>query len=506
MSAELQSQLLQILDKDGSISNTSDLKIEGLDQLDVFSALKSLESKQMVEFAAIDKELWMLTAEGSEIVKLGSHEARVFDSVPEGSEGITIADLAAKLGPSAKIGQGKAFQNKWVAKKGDRLVRLVSSITDTTKTDLQLIQQNGIHEKNDVLKDLKRRKLCDKTKILSYSVKKGLNFSTTVVKQATDLTAEMIQSGSWKTEKFKEYNFEAAGLPTKGGYLHPLLKVREEFQQIFFDMGFEEMPTYNYVESSFWNFDALYIPQQHPARDLQDTFFIKDPVKATELPDFYKTVQKVHESGGYGSIGYRHKWSYEEAQKLVLRTHTTAVTGFMLHKLAKEFKPFKPLKMFSIDRVFRNESVDATHLAEFHQVEGIIADKDINLASLISFMDTFFGKMGIKNLQFKPTYNPYTEPSMEIFSWHEGFGKWVEIGNSGLFRPELLRSLGVDPGVRVIGFGLSLERPTMIKYGINNIRSLVGHKIDLNMVEKNPICRLEKDSSSRAFEHTFIED
>ncbi|OLY81442.1 Phenylalanine-tRNA ligase alpha subunit [Smittium mucronatum] len=462
----------------------------------------------MVEFSAIEKDEWVLTPEGTEIAKLGSHEARVFDAIPEGSEGISISDLAAKLGPSAKIGQGKAFQNKWVSKQGDKLVRMVPSITDTTKIQILEIQKNKTHEDPSVLKDLKRRKLIDKVKVLSYSAKKGVNFSTVIEKQETDLTVEMLQSGSWKTEKFKEYNFDAAGLPTKGGYLHPLLKVREEFQQIFFDMGFEEMPTYHYVDSSFWNFDALFIPQQHPARDLQDTFFIKDPAKAEELPECYKAVQKIHESGGFGSIGYRHKWSYEEAQKLVLRTHTTAVTGYVLYHLAQKLKPnpFKPIKMFSIDRVFRNESVDATHLAEFHQVEGIIADKDINLGSLISFMDTFFGKMGIKNLQFKPTYNPYTEPSMEIFSWHEGFGKWVEIGNSGLFRPELLRPLGVDPGVRVMGFGLSLERPTMIKYGIDNIRALVGHKVDLNMVERNPMCRLEKESSSRAFQHDFVED
>ncbi|PVU94415.1 hypothetical protein BB561_002570 [Smittium simulii] len=505
MATELQQNILLFLSQSGSIANTAALEDGKLDQQIVFSALKSLESRAFVEFSAIEQESWLLTEEGSQIMENGSHEVRVFNQVPEGEDGISIADLTSKLGAIAKIGQGKAFKNSWISKKGDRLIRTVSSVEDVTKTQLEEIKATGNHTDSSIIKELKRRKLIDKVKQISYSVTKGEKFSTSLEKQETDLTTEMIQSGSWKTANFKEYNFNAAGLPTKGGHFHPLLKVREEIQQAFFEMGFEEMATSNYVESSFWNFDALYIPQQHPAREAQDTFFIKDPAKATELPDFYKEVQKVHEEGGYGSIGYRYPWSYEESTRMVLRTHTTAVSGAILNTLSK-MKPFESAKLFSIDRVFRNEAVDATHLAEFHQVEGVIAGRDISLGTLISFLDTFFGKMGIKKLQFKPAYNPYTEPSLEVFSWHEGFQKWVEIGNSGIFRPEMLRPLGLDPGVRVIGFGLSLERPTMIKYGIDNIRALVGHKIDLNMVENNPICRLDKTASSTAFEYAKIDD
>lgn len=150
------------------------------------------------------------------------------------------------------------------------------------------------------------------------------------------------------------------------------------------------------------------------------------------------------------------------------------------------------MKYFLIDRVFRNETVDATHLAEFHQVEGLIADYGLTLGDLIGFLNEFFAKMGVTNLRFKPTYNPYTEPSMEIFSFHSGLNRWVEIGNSGMFRPEMLRPMGLPEDVVVIAWGLSLERPTMIKYGIDNIRELLGHKVDLEMVKKNPICRLDK--------------
>lgn len=221
-------------------------------------------------------------------------------------------------------------------------------------------------------------------------------------------------------------------------------------------------------------------------------------------------MREVHENGKYGSIGYRYPWKEDESLRLVLRTHTTAVSTYMLHKLAANPHP---ARYFSIDRVFRNEHVDATHLAEFHQVEGVIADYGLTLGGLIGFMEVFFAKMGIHGLRFKPAYNPYTEPSMEIFGFHAGLNKWVEIGNSGMFRPEMLEPMGLPKDMRIYGWGLSLERPTMIKYvllffvslflwsnadvlsryGVKNIRELLGHKVDLNFIESNPAVRLEKD-------------
>jgi phenylalanyl-tRNA synthetase alpha chain len=162
----------------------------------------------------------------------------------------------------------------------------------------------------------------------------------------------------------------------------------------------------------------------------------------------------------------------------------------MLYQLAQ--KDFHPAKYFSIDRVFRNETLDATHLAEFHQVEGLIVDHNLTLGDLIGTLYEFFKKLGITQLNFKPAYNPYTEPSMEIFCYHTGLRKWIEVGNSGVFRPEMLLPMGLPEDVNVIAWGLSLERPTMIKYGLNNIRDLVGSRVNIQMVHDNPICRLEK--------------
>ena len=189
-------------------------------------------------------------------------------------------------------------------------------------------------------------------------------------------------------------------------------------------------------------------------------------------------------------VSYRYPLNDAECKHLVLRIHTTAVLTYCLHRLSANPRP---CRYFSRDRVFRDETVDATHLAEFHQVEGVIADYNLTLGGLMAFLENFFSKLGITNLRFKPAYNPYTEPSMEVFGYHKGLAKWVEIGNSGMFRPEMLLPMGLPPDLRVYGFGLSLERPTMIKYGISNIRDLLGHKVDLNMIEQNPAVRLEKD-------------
>lgn len=230
-----------------------------------------------------------------------------------------------------------------------------------------------------------------------------------------------------------------------------------------------------------------------PCRDAHDTFFIKSPAAANiDEEDYYETVKDTHENGGFGSIGYGCNFKREEATKNILRTHTTAISAQMLYKLAKETKEsgvFKPKKYFSVDRVFRNEAMDATHLCEFHQVEGLVADRNLTLGNLLGTIRTFFEKIGITQLRFKPAYNPYTEPSMEIFGYHPELKKWTEIGNSGMFRPEMLRPMGLPEDVRVIAWGLSLERPTMIKYRIENIRDLFGHKADISRQRTAPIAR-----------------
>jgi phenylalanyl-tRNA synthetase alpha chain len=276
------------------------------------------------------------------------------------------------------------MKKKWIGRDGASFVQAAPAITDETAEALRLVQAGSASVDDKVLADLKKRKFISQKKFLFFAAAKGDKFATTVVKQATDLTAEMLTSGAWKDASFKAYNFAAAGTATEGGSLHPLLKVREEFRNIFFEMGFSEMPTNKFVESAFWNFDALFVPQQHPAREMQDTFYIREPSGSNPPPaDYYRRVADVHEKGGFGSIGYRAPFSDAESARLLLRTHTTAVSSAMLYQIANQPGGFKPCKMFSIDRVFRNETTDATHLAEFHQVEGVVADYGITLGDLI---------------------------------------------------------------------------------------------------------------------------
>ena len=220
---------------------------------------------------------------------------------------------------------------------------------------------------------------------------------------------------------------------------------------------------------------------------MHDTFFVKNPEQCRSYPKEYgEKVKQVHSTGGYGSKGYQYEWKEEEAKKNLLRTHTTAISSQMLYALAQQ-KEFKPIKHFSIDRVFRNETLDVTHLAEFHQCEGLIADRNIGLSHLMGVIKEFFTKIGITNVKFKPAYNPYTEPSLEIFGYHPTNKTWMEIGNSGVFRPEMLRPMGLPEDVNVIAWGLSLERPTMIHYNIKNIRDLFGHKVSLTSTKTNRI-------------------
>eukprot|EP00039_Didymoeca_costata_P018569 m.334027 g.334027 ORF g.334027 m.334027 type:complete len:516 (+) comp17272_c0_seq1:118-1665(+) len=477
----------------------------------VVGIIKSLMTiPEIVDVKDVKYVSYSPTEEGNIVAQNGSFEARIYNLIPDG--GILLPEFekmpeVQALGPAGKRAQGICLKKKWIkmekgADKTNTLKKTVDSIVDDTAQLLQaaLANPEAMTEEALKAKDAKitlkdvtalvKRQLMKKEQVVASLVKPGAQFTLNPKIADSDLTPEMLKDGSWATREFKKFNLEAEPkLPA--GALHPLLKVRSEFRRIFLDMGFSEMPTNNYVENSFWNFDALFQPQQHPARDAHDTFFMRVPSATKKIPDeeYMLKVKEMHEKGGHGSIGYRYDWSEDEAKKNILRTHTTAVSTRMLYQLAME-KPFRPVKYFSIDRVFRNETLDATHLAEFHQVEGVVADYNLTLGHLIGILNLFFEKLGMKDLKFKPAYNPYTEPSMEIFAYHPDLKKEVEIGNSGIFRPEMLRPMGLPEDVTVIAWGLSVERPTMIKYGYDNIRHLFGAGVDLDLVADNPICRL----------------
>eukprot|EP01028_Stygiella_incarcerata_P012996 TRINITY_DN81027_c0_g1_i1.p1 TRINITY_DN81027_c0_g1~~TRINITY_DN81027_c0_g1_i1.p1 ORF type:complete len:555 (-),score=143.69 TRINITY_DN81027_c0_g1_i1:79-1575(-) len=495
----LKEKILDTLESSGPIEDTEALaKSWCIEHEEFVGALKSLESLDMVVSSIKSRPDAKLTDEGKEILKEGSPEFKVYTFVKEKAP-VSDDDMRSALGVAGKHGMAHAMRMKWIAMEKVDGKRMLVAKMDEVNDEVQAMLQKA--HKGDVsdtvgLKALSKRKLIVMGTVKFFAVEKGPQFATVLKEQYTDLTSELLSSGEWKSGAFKEYNFDACGKEPSRGHLHPLLKVRTQFREIFLEMGFTEMPTNNFVESSFWNFDSLFQPQQHPARDMHDTFFMSEPEMTDEAKlssgdaAYLERVKDTHEKGGYGSIGYRYDWKIEEARKNILRTHTTAVSSRVLKRLADS--GFKPMKYFSIDRVFRNEVMDATHLCEFHQVEGMVVDRNLGLTDLIAVIRRFFLKIGISDIRFKPAYNPYTEPSMEIFGFHPQLKRWVEIGNSGIFRPEMIRPMGLPDDVSVCAWGLSLERPTMILYGIDNIRDLMGHRVDLHMVETNPICRIRK--------------
>ncbi len=283
--------------------------------------------------------------------------------------------------------------------------------------------------------------------------------------EITQLTPELLVSGRWREVSFRRYDVTLPARPLYPGKRHPLMRIIQEARRAFLEMGFEEVSS-PVVETAFWDFDALFQPQDHPAREMQDTFYLAKPEKG-KLPDeeIVKRVAATHEYGGdTGSKGWRYQWDRTRAEKPLLRTHTTAAT---IRALAEN--PQAPRKVFCIGKVYRRENIDATHLPEFIQIDGIIIDDQASLVTLFGTLAEFYRKMGAAEVRFRPSYFPYTEPSVEVFA-HLGALGWVEMGGAGVFRPEVVRPLGCRS--KVLAWGLGLERLAMMRFGISDIRRL----------------------------------
>ncbi|UCE80879.1 MAG: phenylalanine--tRNA ligase subunit alpha [Methanobacteriota archaeon] len=285
------------------------------------------------------------------------------------------------------------------------------------------------------------------------------------------LTPETISSGTWREVDIRRYDVRAFAPTIYGGRAHPITLLIEKIRNVFLTMGFTEI-TGDYLESAFWNMDVLFTAQDHPARELHDTFYLSDPAKSDLTGDLelVEIVKQVHENGWKtGSLGWRYDWSLEEAQKTLLRTHTTVNT---IRRIAED--PEVPFKVFSIGRVFRNEAMDSTHLPEFVQIEGIICEEGANFDMLCTVLKEFYLRMGIPKIRIRPSYYPYTEPSLDVEIFFNG--QWMELGGAGIFRPEVTEPLGVHEPVLAWGFGL--ERLAMPVWGLKDIRDIYISDID----------------------------
>jgi len=449
-------------------------------------------SEKSIEIITLSSEGLIYASEGmperkllNALIRLGG-EASIDQIVEEADltkESLKIALGWAKGKGWIKIGKGKikALTEKPQVsvdeKLLDYLVRKKTISADKLPKELKdaipILKRRGLIEISErVIRELK---LTEKGKsVLKLEVVKE------VTGEVSQLTPELIVSGKWRKVKFRKFNVSAPGPTIYPGRIHPLQQIIEEIREIFLEMGFTEIRG-PIVELAFWNFDALFVPQDHPARDMWDTFYLLKP-NVGDLPNegIVSAVADAHEFGGEtGSKGWRYKWSWSEASKLILRTHTTSVT---IRYLAEHKKP--PVWVFSVDRVYRNERVDYKHLAEFYQIEGIIMDEDVSLRDLIGILTEFYRKLGLEKVKFRPSYFPFTEPSAESIVYVPELNAWIELCGMGMFRPEVLKPLGIE--YPVLAWGGGLERLAMLRLGLKDIRIL--YRNNLGWLRRVPIC------------------
>jgi phenylalanyl-tRNA synthetase alpha chain len=348
----------------------------------------------------------------------------------------------------------------------ERILKDVKARQQFTLRDLSV----GKQEAEAALKSLSKRNLIKTHHVTSREIKLTPVGSKAEVAtprvDISDLTSELIRSGAWRG-RLKRYDVRADTLPLYPGKAHPLRRLIDEMRDIFVSMGFAEFKG-PIVESEFHNFDVLFVPQDHPARDEQDTFYLSRPA-ALELPtDLAARVAAAHTSGCEGSAGWGGKFDLERSRRAILRTHTT---GSAFRYLVRH--PDPPAMIFAIDRVFRRESMDSTHLPQFHQCEGTIHGEDLSLADLIGVLKTVFERLGFERVRFRPGYFPFTEPSLEGDIFAEG--SWLELVGAGVFRPEVTHPLGLRS---VLGFSVGIERIAMLRMGLTDIRELYMSDIE----------------------------
>jgi phenylalanyl-tRNA synthetase alpha chain len=238
-------------------------------------------------------------------------------------------------------------------------------------------------------------------------------------------------------------------------------------------MGFKEF-NYNFILQEFWNFDILFQAQDHPSREIHDTFWL-DYSSDTILdasPDLVEKVKRIHEKGGSRNIrGWGGEWRESVARRYILRTQMTSATIRALST-----RPSIPFRIFSIGKVYRPDQVDYKRLPEFTQLDGIISESGFTFKDLLSVLKDFFTRLGFEKVKFKPAYFPFTEPSVEGYVYMEERG-WVEVFGAGLFRPEILEVLGYTENVGAWGMGL--ERLAMKLIGVEDIRLFYSREIDV---------------------------
>ena len=462
----------------------------------VISILNSLVTRNLVEIHAKETVTYLLTDEGKKYAEVGLPEILLFRGVKDLGGKATFDDAVAHSGMDSSM---KGIAMNWVRRNGwlqiskEDGTTVLRTLVDEPESEItevldQLATGKDKLSMSEVVKQSLERKLISEkitktyeTEIIGSKIGTIEKLLSAGVEGIRDLTPEILTSGEWKNHTFRPYNVDITPAYSNYGKKHPYAEFNDWLREIMVGLGFTEWfgP---YVETEFWGHDTLFVPQDHVAREVQDQFRVIEPYSHGHIFDkkYYKAVKSVHENGGdTGSKGWDWPYSEEIATRLCLRPHTTPVSMRYLYEHREA-----PQKMFIIDRNFRSETLSATHGQEFDQCEGIIMDKKLTLRDLMGYLTSICKGVGIEKLKFKPGQFPFTEPSVETFGKHEKLG-WIELGGSGLFRPEVTRPLGIKDAV--LAWGLGSGRLYMAAMGINDIRDLLTR--DLNWLRRSYFVR-----------------
>ena len=451
------------------------------DQAIAVGAGHGLSNHGLVSITENAKTSVILGPEGEKALKNGLLEGRIWTWIKE-NPGCTMKELSSTferheagpgvgllkgLGVSLEGGKFSFEDQKMISEKIQKRQEYLGS----PSTDSELYN----HFKG-------RKNLIETVEVVERTwslTKEGMSVDSNDLNETitiAEITPELLQSTDWKDADFRPYDVKLEASQPRTGRSHPMQALIERIRQVFLEMGFSELVD-DYVQTAGWNMDALFIPQDHPAREMQDTFYLDNPRSIELDPELMAQWKAIHEHGGNtNSTGWGGTFDEEISQKGLLRTHTTVNTIQYLSR-----NPTDPCRVFAVDRVFRKESIDKTHLPEFHQIEGIIMEPGANLGMLVSTLKTFYEKMGYPEVRVRPAYFPYTEPSLEVeVKWR---GKWLELGGAGIFRPEVTEPLGIkDP---VCAWGMGLERLAMLVLDLDDIRQL--YISDLEWLRNQPI-------------------
>jgi phenylalanyl-tRNA synthetase alpha chain len=465
----------------------------------VTGAVFALAEEGLVAVEESSEESVSLTDEGATYVDEGLPEVRLYEAAVEAGADEAAVEMGRVIGQSGLEGAAVDIALSNYARKGYGSIESgeitadpdADPDSDSEATALAALAEGEPADEDGVLDQLERRDLVERSESTVRSVTltddgvtammEGVETAETV----GQITPELLTSGEWEDVEFAEYNVAADAAEINGGKEHILRQTANRVKDTLVGMGFAEMEG-PHADAEFWINDCLFMPQDHPARTHWDQFALENPSEIRELPeDLVERVRDAHLNGvGEDGEGYHSPWTEEVAKGIDLRGHTTSLSMRYLSGYAQgDLEP--PERFFSVEKVYRNDTLDPTHLLEFFQIEGWVMAEDLSVRDLMGTFTEFYEQFGITDLEFKPHYNPYTEPSFELFGTHPTTGELVEVGNSGMFREEVLRPLGVD--CDVMAWGLSLERLLMLMYGFEDIRDVHGTLADLELLRNTEV-------------------